>query len=71
MSTKDRRVELLQGTLELLILRTPLLGPAHGHAITMVLREGTAITIVGLGLGVAAALTMTRVMASPLRGRAN
>jgi transcriptional regulator len=35
MSTKKRneRVELLQGTLDLLILRTLLLGPAHGHAI--------------------------------------
>src|SRR5271168_1571352 len=27
------RVELLQGTLDMLILRTLLLGPAHGHAI--------------------------------------
>ena len=27
------RVELLQGTLDLLILRTLLGGPAHGHAI--------------------------------------
>ncbi|HUE00560.1 MAG TPA: PadR family transcriptional regulator [Bryobacteraceae bacterium] len=27
------RVELLQGTLELLILRTLLSGPRHGHAI--------------------------------------
>lgn len=27
------RVELLQGTLELLILRTLLSGPQHGHAI--------------------------------------
>ena len=27
------RVELLQGTLDLLILRTLRLGPAHGHAI--------------------------------------
>ena len=27
------RVELLQGTLELLILRTLLPGPAHGHAV--------------------------------------
>lgn len=27
------RVELLQGTLKLLILRTLLSGPAHGHAI--------------------------------------
>jgi transcriptional regulator len=27
------RVELLQGTLDLLILRTLLSGPAHGHAV--------------------------------------
>ncbi len=35
MSTKEQkdRVELLQGTLDLLILRTLQLGPAHGHAI--------------------------------------
>ncbi len=33
MSTKDERVELLQGTLDLLILRTLQPGPAHGHAI--------------------------------------
>ena len=35
MSTKEHRerIELLQGTLDLLILRTLLLGPAHGHAI--------------------------------------
>ena len=35
MSTKDAqaRVELLQGTLDMLILRTLLPGPAHGHAI--------------------------------------
>ena len=35
MSTKETkdRVELLQGTLDLLILRTLLLGPSHGHAI--------------------------------------
>src|SRR5262252_4887308 len=35
MSTKEERerVDLLQGTLDLLILRTLLLGPAHGHAI--------------------------------------
>jgi transcriptional regulator len=32
MSTKEQ-VELLQGTLDLLILRTLLLGPAHGHAV--------------------------------------
>ncbi len=35
MSTREDqdRVELLQGTLDLLILRTLLLGRAHGHAI--------------------------------------
>ncbi|HUC55717.1 MAG TPA: PadR family transcriptional regulator [Candidatus Cybelea sp.] len=35
MSTKEERerIELLQGTLDLLILRTLLLGPVHGHAI--------------------------------------
>jgi PadR family transcriptional regulator PadR len=33
MSTKDDRIELLQGTLDLLILRTLQPGPAHGHAI--------------------------------------
>jgi transcriptional regulator len=29
----DKRVELLQGTLDMLILRTLLFGPAHGHQI--------------------------------------
>jgi PadR family transcriptional regulator, regulatory protein PadR len=35
MPTKEQRerVELLQGTLDLLILRTLLLSPTHGHAI--------------------------------------
>ena len=35
MTAKEEkeRIELLQGTLDLLILRTLLLGPAHGHAI--------------------------------------
>jgi PadR family transcriptional regulator, regulatory protein PadR len=33
MSIKDARVDLLQGTLDLLILRTLLPGRAHGHAI--------------------------------------
>src|ERR1041385_2519275 len=35
MSTRDEdeRIEMLQGTLDLLILRTLLFGPIHGHAI--------------------------------------
>jgi PadR family transcriptional regulator, regulatory protein PadR len=41
MSTKDARVELLQGTLDLLILRTLLLGPAHGHAITKAIEQSS------------------------------
>jgi PadR family transcriptional regulator, regulatory protein PadR len=32
-NAQRERIELLQGTLDLLILRTLLLGPAHGHAI--------------------------------------
>jgi len=43
MSTKgDRdRLELLQGTLDLLILRTLRLGPAHGHAIAKAIEHGS------------------------------
>src|SRR5436309_12170295 len=33
------RVELLQGTLDLLILRTLLGGPAHGHAIAKTIQR--------------------------------
>ena len=33
MGTADNRVDLLYGTLDLLILRTLVYGPSHGHAI--------------------------------------
>ena len=41
MSTKDR-LELLQGTLDLLILRTLEQGPAHGHAIAKAIEQTSA-----------------------------
>ena len=43
MSTRDdrERVELLQGTLDLLILRTLVIGPAHGHAITKAIERSS------------------------------
>jgi transcriptional regulator len=40
MSTRDR-IELLQGTLDLLILRTLQLGPAHGHAIATAIQQSS------------------------------
>src|SRR5437899_10155284 len=43
MSTKNdrERIELLQGTLDLLIRRTLRLGPAHGHAITRAIERSS------------------------------
>src|SRR4030095_7139328 len=43
MSTRDEneRIELLQGTLDLLILRTLLLGPLHGHAIAKAIERNS------------------------------
>src|SRR6204780_4105160 len=43
MSTKEQkqRIELLQGTLDLLVLRTLLLGPVHGHAIAKAIERNS------------------------------
>ena len=40
MPTKER-IELLQGTLDLLILRTLLLGPLHGHALAKTIERNS------------------------------
>jgi PadR family transcriptional regulator PadR len=36
---EDRRLDLLQGTLDMLILRTLLWGPRHGHGIAQDIRS--------------------------------
>jgi transcriptional regulator len=43
MSTRsdEGRIELLQGTLDLLILRTLLFGRAHGHAIAKAIEQNS------------------------------
>ena len=43
MSTKDHKdhIALLQGTLDLLILRTLKLGPMHGHAIAKAIERNS------------------------------
>jgi PadR family transcriptional regulator, regulatory protein PadR len=40
MSTESR-IDLLQGTLDMLVLRTLLFGPAHGHAIAHAIERGS------------------------------
>ena len=37
----ENRIELLQGTLDLLILRTLLWGPQHGHGVKVAIRTGS------------------------------
>lgn len=39
---KENRVELLQGTLDMLILRTLQWGPQHGHGIGQAIRQSSA-----------------------------
>jgi PadR family transcriptional regulator, regulatory protein PadR len=43
MSTRDKadRVELLQGTLDLLVLRSLVLSPLHGHAIAKAIERNS------------------------------
>ena len=41
MSIGRARVELLQGTLDLLILQALRLGPAHGHTIMQLIQQGS------------------------------
>ena len=41
MPTRDDRLALLQGTLDLLILQTVVLGPAHGHAIAKAIEQSS------------------------------
>ncbi|MBA2339723.1 MAG: PadR family transcriptional regulator [Pyrinomonadaceae bacterium] len=38
-SSHQTQIELLQGTLDLLILRTLLFGPTHGHSIAHTIRQ--------------------------------
>ena len=40
--TSDDRIELLQGTLDMLILRTLQWGPQHGHGIGQAIRVSSA-----------------------------
>lgn len=38
---EQERIELLQGTLDMLILRTLRIGPSHGHAIAKAIEQGS------------------------------
>jgi PadR family transcriptional regulator PadR len=40
-SRSDARGDMLQGTLDMLILRTLLTGPAHGHTIAHVIEQSS------------------------------
>ncbi|HEY6827462.1 MAG TPA: PadR family transcriptional regulator [Gemmatimonadaceae bacterium] len=46
MPASDERLELLQGTLDMLILKTLLFGPAHGHGIASHIRRTTGETLI-------------------------
>ena len=40
-TSSGTQIDLLQGTLDLLILRTLLFGPRHGHSIAMNIQQGS------------------------------
>ena len=42
----DDKLELLQGTLDMLILKTLLFGPTHGHGIATNIRQSTQDALV-------------------------
>jgi PadR family transcriptional regulator len=44
-SEKNTRIELLQGTLDMLILRTLLFGPLHGHNIAHYIKHTSEETL--------------------------
>ena len=46
MPKPDDRLELLQGTLDMLILKTLLFGPAHGHGIATYIRQTTGDALI-------------------------
>jgi len=46
MPKSDERLALLQGTLDMLILKTLLWGPAHGHGIVTYIRQTTSDALV-------------------------
>ena len=41
MPKPDSRNEMLQGTLDMLVLQTLVLGPAHGHSIAHAIEHGS------------------------------
>ena len=41
MPKRDSRNEMLQGTLDMLVLQTLVLGPAHGHTIAYAIEHGS------------------------------
>ena len=42
MASKENRIDLLQGTLDMLILRTLQPGPQHGHGVGVAIRQSSA-----------------------------